>query len=98
MFYKGIIFDLDNTLYSYTECHERAITECFTEILKINPTVNIFELKKLYNKISLQLKNELHQTASSHNKSIYIKKGSRIIKYWLSIFFYVKSIILGYIL
>ena len=28
MFYKGLIFDLDNTIYSYTVCHNFALEKC----------------------------------------------------------------------
>ena len=71
MFYKGILFDLDNTLYDYDMCHSEAIQCVFAKIA--TPTMSISELKSLYYEISKNAKHELQQTASSHNKSIYIK-------------------------
>jgi len=73
MFYKGIIFDLDNTLYNYDYTHNISINKCFNYL---NNKYNIeFDLlKNVYNIVSNQLKYELNNTASSHNKSIYFKK------------------------
>lgn len=74
MFYKGIIFDLDNTIYNYSDCHETAILNCFSEINRIRPEYDIASITTIYDTISNELKYELHLTASTHNKSIYIKK------------------------
>jgi FMN phosphatase YigB (HAD superfamily)/ribulose-5-phosphate 4-epimerase/fuculose-1-phosphate aldolase len=72
MFYKGLLFDLDNTIYSYTKCHDLALDECINYLLTIcDMSYNI--LKNMYKSISINLKNELQNTASSHNKSIYLK-------------------------
>ena len=72
MFYKGIIFDLDNTLYNYTECHENALNKVFDHIAE-NHFIKKETLQKIYDKISIQVKYELGGTASSHNKTIYFK-------------------------
>lgn len=72
MFYKGLLFDLDNTVYSYTKCHDLALDECINYLLNVcDVPYNI--LKNMYKNISINLKNELQNTASSHNKSIYFK-------------------------
>ena len=69
MFYKGIIFDLDNTLYDYDRCHNFSIEIVFDYIKnKYNKICN-----DVYKKVSNDLKNEVGPTASSHNKSIYFK-------------------------
>ena len=69
MFYKGIIFDLDNTLYDYDRCHNFSIEIVFDYIKnKYNKICD-----GVYNKVSNELKNEVGPTASSHNKSIYFK-------------------------
>lgn len=69
MFFKGIIIDLDNTLYNYDICHKKALQECFS-YLKIDYTL----LENKYNKIYKSHKYETINTASSHNKNIYIKQ------------------------
>jgi len=72
MFYKGLIFDLDDTLYSYKDCHNIALDHCLNYLNNIyDISYNI--LKDMYTIISQNLKNELLNTASSHNKSIYFK-------------------------
>ena len=71
MFYKGIIFDLDNTLYDYNLCHEFAIKSVFDYLKTIYTTTNFDQAH--YEKIANDLKNELVNTASCHNKSIYFK-------------------------
>ena len=72
MFYKGIIFDLDNTLYSYTNCHKFALDKCILYLC--NFTTYVYDqIMNMYNDISFELKIELQNTASSHNKSIYFK-------------------------
>jgi HAD superfamily hydrolase (TIGR01549 family) len=73
MFYKGLIFDLDNTLYSYTECHNFALEKCINYIINIT-NYSYKQIIDVYNQISRELKIELQNTASSHNKSIYFKK------------------------
>jgi len=73
MFYKGIILDLDNTLYSYTNCHLNGLNSALEYI---SSSVNISKdvLQDCYNNVSIKLKNELGPTASSHNKFIYFKQ------------------------
>ena len=78
MFYKGIIFDLDNTLYSYTDCHNFALEQCINYITNIT-SLKYEEINNIYKKISLDIKTELQNTASSHNKSIYFKKIIEIL-------------------
>jgi FMN phosphatase YigB (HAD superfamily) len=86
MFYKGIIFDLDNTLYDYEICHKTAINEIFNFLVKKNSSLNIEYIKCEYEKISKKIKYELGYTASSHNKSIYFKQLLEKININLSCF------------
>lgn len=74
MFYKGIIIDLDNTLYSYDDCHIAAIHQVFTYIIENYKTqICLNDIRNIYDTICRKSKNELNNTASSHNKSIYFK-------------------------
>tara|TARA_A100001015_G_scaffold12080_1_gene14269 strand:- start:643 stop:2304 length:1662 start_codon:yes stop_codon:yes gene_type:complete len=73
MFFKYTFFDLDNTLYNYTECHNKALFFILEGISdKLN--ISIDEIQDKYDLISRSLKYELSGTASSHNKGIYIKQ------------------------
>ena len=75
MFYKGIIFDLDNTIYNYDICHTEALTntiQIFVEkhidvfysylSLSSNQTIqNAYELcKNKYETISEKIKYDLY--------------------------------------
>jgi FMN phosphatase YigB (HAD superfamily)/ribulose-5-phosphate 4-epimerase/fuculose-1-phosphate aldolase len=81
MFYKGVIFDLDNTIYSYEVCHNNAL-DAVILFLQNNYGINktYYEIKDLYENISKKLKYELKSTAASHNKSIYFKQLSELLK------------------
>lgn len=72
MFYKGILFDLDNTIYDYDYTHKIALTSVFN-YLSENTSISYEDLIKTYEKITKMVKCELNNTASSHNKSIYFK-------------------------
>jgi HAD superfamily hydrolase (TIGR01549 family) len=75
MFYKGIIFDLDNTIYDYELCHSQALNEVFNYLIQnIHISINKENIKCLYEDISKKIKYDLGFTASSHNKSIYFKQ------------------------
>ena len=73
MFYKGILFDLDNTLYSYDICHSKAI-HAVIHYLHSQYNFTIEDIQSIYDKISISTKYDLDTTASSHNKSIYFKQ------------------------
>lgn len=73
MFYKAIIFDLDNTIYSYDTCHATALHQVL-DYINIKTDIEFDIIKQTYDNISRNLKNELRNTASSHNKSIYFKQ------------------------
>jgi putative hydrolase of the HAD superfamily len=75
MFYKGVIFDLDNTIYDYDLCHNKSINEVFNYLIQnIQESFDKEYLKSVYDDISKKIKYELPNTASSHNKSIYFKQ------------------------
>ncbi len=75
MFYNGIIFDLDNTLYDYDICHASALNKVIYSLLEYCPNdFNYESINSLYLTITTKLKNELGNTAASHNKTIYFKR------------------------
>ena len=66
---------MDNTLYDYDLCHNKAINEVFDYLIKtIQVPLDKEYIKSLYDDISKKIKYELTNTASSHNKSIYFKQ------------------------
>ena len=73
MFFDAAIFDLDDTLYSYRECHQAALHQVLDEIGR-DCAIDRVELGRSYDRISSELKSELGNTASSHNRFIYFKQ------------------------
>jgi HAD superfamily hydrolase (TIGR01549 family) len=73
MFYKAILFDLDDTLYSYQDCHNQALTEV-REYLNNTYNISPDDFNIYYLIISNNLKLNLNMTASSHNRMIYFKQ------------------------
>jgi HAD superfamily hydrolase (TIGR01549 family) len=93
MFYKGIIFDLDNTIYSYDTCHNKAIHGVFNYIIQNgNESLSVEYIKNIYENISRKLKCELHLTASTHNKSICFKQLLEKLNIHLSLFSKINTI------
>ena len=70
---KAIIFDLDDTLYSYQRCHNLALKKVQMKLAK---ELNIPEEKfnNLYDQVNKEIKLQLGKVASSHNKFLYFKK------------------------
>jgi len=74
MFYKGIILDLDDTLFDYKKSNEYAVQNVINYIIDNNNTYKKYDfIRTIYDNISNKVKYELTNTASSHNKSIYFK-------------------------
>ena len=92
MFYKGIIFDLDNTLYDYDVCHQAALSKVFDFLVQMCKSVNLEHIKGIYEDISKTLKYDLGFTASSHNKSIYFKHLLEKLNIGLSAFLTINNI------
>lgn len=70
---KAIIFDLDDTLYSYNELNEQGINEI------CNYTCEKLEIKKekfyeAFDKAKKDVKTALGDVASSHNRLLYCQK------------------------
>ena len=68
MFFNAVIFDLDNTIYDYDICHSKALDKV-ANTLKCESS----DFRKKYKEATIQAKNELGNTASSHNRFIYFK-------------------------
>lgn len=79
MFYKALILDLDNTLYDYDYCNKSAINSMFYYI-KNKYNYDLSYISYTYINISKTLKYELNNTASCHNRNIYIKQLCETLK------------------
>jgi len=70
---KAIIFDTDNTLYSYSPAHKSAINAVVckaVEILKVDKKTFI----EAYNRSRDEIKKQLGNTASSHSRLLYFQR------------------------
>jgi putative hydrolase of the HAD superfamily len=69
---KGLLFDLDNTLYHYNPAHEAGLSAVF-KTLSQQVTQSTIELSIVYEKAKQQVKQRLHSTAASHHRLLYLQ-------------------------
>ena len=75
---KAIIFDTDNTLYSYAPANELALKSVFTKaeiLLDINR--KLFEEK--FKEARIEVKNRINNQASSHSRLLYIQRTIELL-------------------
>ena len=75
---KAIIFDTDNTLYSYAPANELALKSVFTKaeiLLDINR--NLFEEK--FKEARIEIKKRISNQASSHSRLLYIQRTIELL-------------------
>ena len=73
-----IIFDLDNTLYDYVRPNTFA-TATLIEKISFQTSLNTLEVKSALDASRLNVKQRLGQTASSHNRLLYISEVYRLL-------------------
>jgi putative hydrolase of the HAD superfamily len=72
---KGVLLDLDNTLYEYAPCHEAGLITSykhFSSSRKISPG----EFRREYNLAKEKTKSDAGKTAASHSRLLYFQKFS----------------------
>jgi putative hydrolase of the HAD superfamily len=70
--FKGVIFDLDNTIYDYDICNNYALIKLFEYIKKQNELYTLTDIETKYNKMNKNIKKS-NNSCNKFNKSIYIK-------------------------
>jgi HAD superfamily hydrolase (TIGR01549 family) len=70
--YQAIIFDLDDTLYDYSHYHNISLNRALL-LISNDFKIDMKLLKKKYEEISINLKKNLGNVSSSHNKFIYFQ-------------------------
>ena len=75
---KAIIFDTDNTLYSYPNAHKLALKSVFSkaEVL-LDIKKNLFEEK--FNEAKIEVKKRINNQASSHSRLLYIQRTIELL-------------------
>ncbi len=69
---KGIMLDLDNTLYDYETCNEYAKYELFR---KIEGDMGVAGAEKAFDEARKSVKKSLEKTAAGHSRLLYIGKA-----------------------
>lgn len=70
---KGILLDLDHTLYDYHIVHNQSINYTLSQ-LSNKFSIPVEELEAVLNKVKKKLHVELVNTASSHNRMLYFQR------------------------
>lgn len=75
---KGVIFDLDNTVYSYDICHEYAMRKLGDYVCQ-KYTLNLAQFGEAFEKAKKYVKKRLCNTGVSHNRMLYMQRFLEII-------------------
>jgi len=70
--YKGILLDLDHTLYDYELCHQPALKKTLDWVVSVT-SVPLSEVQRHYGLARKQTNLRLDKTASSHNRLLYFQ-------------------------
>ena len=70
---KGILLDLDNTLYDYKSCHKEGLNAA-SELFLRETRVDRERFSELYNICRHEINRELNGLASSHNRLLYFQR------------------------
>jgi len=73
VFPRGILLDLDNTLYEYQPCHNAALRGTW-ELFKEHVEIDFDRFKKYYENSRCEINRELSGYASSHNRLLYFQR------------------------
>ena len=71
--YRGIIFDIDNTLYSYDKAHEQAFPK-LTGYAEAELGIPEAEFMEAYSREYAAVRKQLGETAAIHNRLIRIQR------------------------
>lgn len=74
---KGVLLDLDNTLYAYQPCHEHALAICAENFRKIK-SLSFEEFEKIYKTSQQEVKKWTAGQAASHSRLLYFQRFSEI--------------------
>ena len=76
--YKGILLDIDDTLYQYEPLHELASQALFLEIEALF-SIDIQSIKVAFSAAKKIVKQNTPETAASHNRLLYIQNLCEIL-------------------
>ena len=70
--FKGVILDIDNTIYHYESCHKLALNSLLKELSKLI-NLPLEPIKYEFLKARKKVNKSLYRTASSHSRFLYIQ-------------------------
>lgn len=75
---KGVLLDLDDTLYAYEPCHQKSLHACKTHAFeKYAMTADVFEANFLLARKKVH--DSLHHQGASHSRLLYFQKQHELI-------------------
>lgn len=74
MSFKGLLIDLDHTLYDYEKAHAQALPAAL-HFLSAHSTNSCHQWKAAYDRARLKVHHHLEGTASSHNRLLYFQEA-----------------------
>ncbi len=77
--YKGILLDIDNTLYEYEPIHLLAQNTLFN-FVKNKFNINLEDISNAYKQAKLQVKHNNPASAASHNRLLYVQNLCEILE------------------
>ena len=83
MSFKGILIDLDDTLYAYDPCHEFGMNSLFKKFIEETQlNMNEVQFQKAYAQSKTLIKENTTNTAASHNRALYIQNLLETLDIW----------------
>lgn len=70
---KGILLDLDNSIYAYEECHIHALNRCHQLYSKLIKEISFEEFLTKYKQAQKVVKQQTLGTAASHSRLLYFQ-------------------------
>lgn len=77
--FKGVLLDIDNTLYDYKNAHEKAYDKVI-EYIKTITNLDVDYLHNIYNQAKHDIYSQLYGTAACHNRLLYFQRMFELLE------------------
>ena len=85
--YKGVLIDIDNTMYKYDTCHKHALEKCYAFYKKnISSELSYSKFKVQYRKCRTSVTNRLYPSGSCRSRSLAFQEmleNNNIVSAWI---------------
>lgn len=69
----AVLFDIDNTLYSYNPCHSAGMNAARSKAISLF-SISAEQFDTIFDQAKTEVKNTLNNTASSHSRLLYFQR------------------------